>query len=44
MSPYRTIARETGSPEPVPQLVLGFGTLSERQIRHGIATVGDLLR
>lgn len=26
-----------------PQLVLGFGDLSEAAIRHGIATIGDLL-
>ena len=39
MSSYRT----SRSPDP-PQLVLGFGTLSERAIREGIATVADLLR
>jgi hypothetical protein len=27
-----------------PQLVLGFGNLSERTIRQGIAAIGDLLR
>ena len=52
MGPYRTISSETISSgtgadenvpsETVPQLVIGFGTLSERQIRQGIATVGDL--
>ena len=39
MSPYRSVPRRGA-----PQLVIGFGTLSERQIRQGIATVGDLLR
>ena len=39
MNPYRT-----GSYKTLPQLVIGFGTLSERQIRQGIATIGDLLR
>jgi GntR family transcriptional regulator/MocR family aminotransferase len=39
MGPYRAISSGT-----VPQLVLGFGTLSERQIRAGIATVADLIR
>jgi GntR family transcriptional regulator/MocR family aminotransferase len=39
MSPQRS----TRSEEPA-QLVLGFGTLGERAIREGIATVGDLLR
>ena len=39
MSPQRS----TKSEEPA-QLVLGFGTLGERAIRDGIATVGDLLR
>jgi GntR family transcriptional regulator / MocR family aminotransferase len=38
MSPYRT----SHAPDP-PQLVLGFGTLSERAIREGIATVADLV-
>jgi GntR family transcriptional regulator / MocR family aminotransferase len=38
MSPYRT----SHSADP-PQLVLGFGTLSERAIREGIATVADLV-
>ena len=54
MGPYRTISYKTISSgtgadenvpyETVPQLVIGFGTLSERQIRQGIATIGDLLR
>ena len=54
MGPYRMISPPTPSigagaderdpHEDIQQLVLGFGTLSERQIRHGIATVGDLLR
>jgi GntR family transcriptional regulator/MocR family aminotransferase len=35
--------RSTRSAEPA-QLVLGFGTLGERAIRDGIASVGDLLR
>jgi GntR family transcriptional regulator / MocR family aminotransferase len=39
MSHYRF----TGAVTP-PQLVLGFGNLSERSIRQGIATIGDLLR
>ena len=39
MSPYRS----SRSPEP-PELVLGFGTLTERAIRAGIARVADLLR
>ena len=38
MSSYRL----SGSPGP-PQLVLGFGNLSEPAIERGIATVGDLL-
>jgi GntR family transcriptional regulator/MocR family aminotransferase len=37
MSDYRS------SPGGPPQLVLGFGNLSERAIRSGIATVADLL-
>ena len=40
MGPYRASSYD----DVVPQLVIGFGTLSERQIRQGIATVGDLLR
>jgi GntR family transcriptional regulator/MocR family aminotransferase len=35
--------RSTGATIP-PQLVLGFGNLTERAIRNGIATVGDLLQ
>jgi GntR family transcriptional regulator / MocR family aminotransferase len=38
MSQYRS----TGAAEPA-QLVLGFGNIGERQIRAGIAAVGDLL-
>ena len=38
MSDYRA----DGATTP-PQLVLGLGTLSERAIRDGIATIGDLL-
>jgi GntR family transcriptional regulator/MocR family aminotransferase len=38
MSQYRS----TGGTQP-PQLVLGFGNLSERAIHTGIATVADLL-
>ena len=38
MSAYRT----SRSADP-PQLVLGFGTLSERAIRDGIGTVADLV-
>jgi GntR family transcriptional regulator/MocR family aminotransferase len=34
--------RANKAPDP-PQLVLGFGNLSQRSIREGIATVGDLL-
>jgi GntR family transcriptional regulator/MocR family aminotransferase len=34
--------RSTGAAQP-PQLVLGFGNLSERAIHTGIATVADLL-
>ena len=32
-----------GPPDHSPQLVLGFGHLSEAAIRRGIATIGDLL-
>ena len=39
MSPYRS----TGAVRP-PQLVLGFGNLTERAIAAGIAAVGDLLQ
>jgi GntR family transcriptional regulator/MocR family aminotransferase len=39
MSGYRL----SGGPGP-PQLVLGFGNLTESAIRRGIAAVGDLLR
>jgi GntR family transcriptional regulator/MocR family aminotransferase len=39
MSPYRS----TGAVRP-PQLVLGFGNLTERTIAAGIAAVGDLLQ
>ncbi len=39
MSTYRADHR----PVP-PQLVLGFGTTSQRVIQRGIALVGDLLR
>jgi GntR family transcriptional regulator/MocR family aminotransferase len=39
MSTYR--ASRSTTP---PQLVLGFGNLSERAIRQGIAAVGDLLQ
>ena len=39
MSPYRS----TGAVRP-PQLVLGFGNLSERAIAAGVAAVGDLLQ
>ena len=39
MSPYRS----TGAVRP-PQLVLGFGNLTERTIVAGIAAVGDLLQ
>jgi GntR family transcriptional regulator / MocR family aminotransferase len=39
MSTYRSTRATTP-----PQLVLGFGNLSERAIHHGIAAVADLLR
>lgn len=39
MSTYRS----TGAVTP-PQLVLGFGNLSERSIQAGISVIGDLLR
>ena len=32
-----------GAPDHPPQLVLGFGNLSEDAIRRGVATIGDLL-
>jgi DNA-binding transcriptional MocR family regulator len=32
-----------GAPDHPPQLVLGFGDLTEVAIRRGIATIGDLL-
>lgn len=32
-----------GAPDHPPQLVLGFGNLTEAAIRRGIATIGDLL-
>ena len=35
--------RSTGATEPA-QLVLGFGNLTERAIRSGIAAIADLLR
>jgi len=35
--------RSTGAVRP-PQLVLGFGNLTERTIAAGIAAVGDLLQ
>ena len=38
MSTYRT----DHAPAP-PQLVLGFGNLSQRAIQAGIAAIGDLL-
>jgi GntR family transcriptional regulator/MocR family aminotransferase len=38
MSPNRS----TRAVDP-PQLVLGFGNLSERAIREGIARIGDVL-
>ena len=38
MATYRAVS--SGPPE----LVLGFGNLSESRIDHGIATVADLLR
>jgi GntR family transcriptional regulator/MocR family aminotransferase len=38
MSDYRS----TGATDP-PQLVLGFGNLTERAISEGIAMIGDLL-
>lgn len=38
MSMYRT----DHAPDP-PQLVLGFGNLSQRAIQAGIAAIGDLL-
>jgi GntR family transcriptional regulator/MocR family aminotransferase len=39
MSGYRSSHATTP-----PQLVLGFGNLSERAIQKGIAALGDLLR
>ncbi len=32
-----------GAPDHPPQLVLGFGNLSEEAIRRGVAAIGDLL-
>jgi GntR family transcriptional regulator/MocR family aminotransferase len=40
MGSLRTVA---GAADP-PQLVLGFGNVSERAIEPGIAAVADLLR
>lgn len=38
-----SVNRSTKAPDP-PQLVLGFGNLSERAIADGVARIGDLLR
>jgi GntR family transcriptional regulator/MocR family aminotransferase len=38
-----SVHRSTGASAP-PQLVLGFGNLTERAIQTGITTVSDLLQ
>jgi len=38
-----SVCRSTGATIP-PQLVLGFGNLTERSIQAGVAAIGDLLR
>jgi GntR family transcriptional regulator/MocR family aminotransferase len=38
-----SLYRATLAPAP-PQLVLGFGQVSERAVESGIAAVADLLR